>query len=59
MKDAAVAAAEELGHYDRDKWTEVAAKGDPNGMKYFFMVMAIENMRTFGAILARASYSGA
>jgi hypothetical protein len=53
MKDAAVAAAEELGHHDRDQWTLVASKGDPNGMKHFFMVMAVENMRTFGAILAR------
>jgi hypothetical protein len=25
----------------------------PGGMKHFFMVMAIENMRTFGAIIAR------
>jgi hypothetical protein len=53
MKDAIVAAAEELGHIDFDKWRE-HLKGDPeNGMKQFFKVLAVDEMRTFGIILAR------
>jgi hypothetical protein len=43
MKDAAVAAAEELGHHDRDQWTLIASKGDPNGMKHFFIRRAAES----------------
>jgi hypothetical protein len=48
MKDAIVAAAEELGHIDFDKWRE-HLKGDPkNGMKQFFKALAVNEMRTFG-----------
>ena len=54
MKDAVVAAAEEMGQLDRDKWAEEIRKGDPeNGMKRYFKIMAVEEMRTFGGILAR------
>jgi hypothetical protein len=54
MKDAVVAAAEELGQIDRDKWAEEIRKGDPeNGMKRYFKILAVEEMRTFGGILAR------
>jgi hypothetical protein len=54
LQEAAVAAAEELGRTDLDKWAEEANKGDPdNGMTGFFKVIAVEEMRTFLLILAR------
>jgi hypothetical protein len=53
MKDAVIAAAEELGQIDFDKWEE-HLKGDPeNGMKQFFKTLAVKELRTFGIILAR------
>jgi hypothetical protein len=43
MKDAVVAAAEELGRVDFDKWRE-HLKGDPeNGMKQFFKLPDAEH----------------
>jgi hypothetical protein len=54
LQEAAIAAAEELGGIDYDKWAEAARKGDPdNGLKGFFKVIAVEEMRTFLLILAR------
>jgi hypothetical protein len=54
LQEAAIAAAEELGCIDFDKWVEEARKGDPdNGMKGFFKVIAVEEARTFLLILAR------
>jgi hypothetical protein len=54
LQEAAIAAAEELGGIDRDKWGEEARKGDPdNGLKGFFKVIAVEEARTFLLILAR------
>jgi hypothetical protein len=53
MKDAIIAAAEELGRIDFDKWRE-CLKGDPeNGLKQFFKTLAVNELRTFGIILAR------
>jgi hypothetical protein len=46
MKDAIVAAAEELGQVDRNMWEEAIRLGDlTNGMKRFFKVMAVEEPR--------------
>jgi hypothetical protein len=53
MQDAVIAAAEELGAVDFDKWDE-QLKGDPgNGLKQYYKAMAVKEMRTFGIILAR------
>src|SRR5271170_7872230 len=53
MQDAVLAAAEELGAIDFDKWPE-QLKGDPeNSMKQFYKVLAIKELKTFGIILAR------
>jgi hypothetical protein len=54
LQGAAIAAAEELGGIDYDKWAEAARKGDPdNGLKGFFKVITVEEARTFLLILAR------
>jgi hypothetical protein len=54
LQDAAVAAVEELGRTDRDKWAKEANNGDPDdGLKGFFKVIAVKKMRTFMIVLAR------
>jgi hypothetical protein len=53
LKDAAIAAAEELGQLDRDKWAEAVKAGESDGLKRFFKVLAVEQMKTFGMVLAR------
>jgi hypothetical protein len=53
-KEAALAAVEDLGRTDLDKWPEEAKKADPdNPTKRLFKVLAVEDMRTFMRILAR------
>jgi hypothetical protein len=53
MRDAVIAAAEELGGIDCDKWND-ELKGDPeNGLKQYCKALAVKEMRTFGIILAR------
>jgi hypothetical protein len=53
MKDAAIAAAFELGQLGFDKWEEEAKKADPDGMKQFFKVLAVKELKTFAITLAR------
>jgi hypothetical protein len=53
MKNAAVAAAEELGRLNTDEWAEHIKLPDPDGMKHYFKVMAVKEMRTFAMFLAR------
>jgi len=53
MKNAAVAAAEELGNLHVDDWAEHIKLPDPDGMKHYFKVMAVREMRTFAIFLAR------
>jgi hypothetical protein len=53
MKDAAIEAANELGEIDYELWPE-HLKGCPGqGMKQFFKVLAVKELRTFAIILAR------
>jgi hypothetical protein len=53
MKDAVIAAADELGQVDPALWPE-HVKGDPGqGMKGFFKTLALKELRTFGVIVAR------
>jgi hypothetical protein len=40
MKDAAVQAAEELGHLPLKKWAAQLQIGDPNGLKAYFKFLA-------------------
>jgi hypothetical protein len=54
MKDAAVAAAVELGELPRKDWAKAAKVAHPGeGMKGFFMNMIIEQPKSFMAVLAR------
>jgi hypothetical protein len=53
MKDAAIAAAEELGHYDVKDWNKLLV-GDPrSGVKAYFMFLAVKHPKSFAVILAR------
>jgi hypothetical protein len=56
MREAVLGAAEELGHIPFPKWKEEIAKQiEPadSGIKQFYKVLAVKELRTFGAILAR------
>jgi hypothetical protein len=53
MKDALIAAAFELGQLHTDKWEEAAKEPDADGMKHFFKVAAVREMKTFLIIVAR------
>jgi hypothetical protein len=54
MKDAAVAAAVELGEMPRDQWEEAAKQAHRGeGMKGFFMNMIIEQPKSFMVVIAR------
>jgi hypothetical protein len=53
MKDALVAAAFELGQLHTDNWEEAIKEPDPDGMKHYFKVAAIREMKTFLIIVAR------
>jgi hypothetical protein len=53
MKDALIAAAFELGQLGFDKWEQEAKKADPDGMKQFFKVLAVKELKTFAIILGR------
>jgi hypothetical protein len=53
MKDAAIAAAVELGQLDLDRWEGEIKKADPDGMKHYFKVLAVKEMKTFAIILGR------
>ena len=53
MKDAAVAAAEELGHLPIKQWAKQLDVGDPNGLKQYFKFLAIKHPKSYAVILAR------
>jgi hypothetical protein len=53
MKDAAVAAAEELGHLPIKQWAKQLNVGDPNGLKQYFKFLAIKHPKSYAVILAR------
>jgi hypothetical protein len=53
MKNAAVAAAEELGRLHTDEWAEHVKLPDPDGMKHYFKVLAVHEKRVFAMFLAR------
>jgi hypothetical protein len=53
MKNAAVAAAEELGRLHTDEWIEHVKLPDPDGMKHYFKVLAVHEKRVFAMFLAR------
>jgi hypothetical protein len=53
MRDAVLAAAEELGRIPFSKWKEQIEVENADGMKQFYKALAVNEMRTFGIILAR------
>jgi hypothetical protein len=54
MKDAAVAAADELGQLPRRQWKAYARRAHKGeGMKGFFMNMIIEEPKSFMTLMAR------
>jgi hypothetical protein len=54
MREAALAAVEELGRLDLDKWPEEAKRGDPdNPTKQIFKMLAVEDTRSFLMVVAR------
>jgi len=53
IRDAVIAAADELGRIKPKEWSK-QLEGEPeNGIKGFFKVLAVRELRTFGIILAR------
>jgi hypothetical protein len=55
LRDAVIAAADELGRIKYKEWSK-QLEGEPeNGIKGFFKVLAVRELRTFGIILARTS----
>jgi hypothetical protein len=54
MRDAILAAAEELGRVPFSKWAaEIEVENQLDGMKGFYKALAVNELRTFGIILAR------
>ena len=53
MKDAAVAAAEELGQLPVSQWEAQLEYGDPNGLKAYFKFLAVRHPKSFAIFLAR------
>ena len=55
MQDAVLAAAEELGRVPPSKWEQQLEEidGVEDGMKQFYKVLAVRELKTFGLILAR------
>jgi hypothetical protein len=53
MKDALVAAAVELGQLHTDQWAEHIKLPDPDGLKHYFKVAAVEEMKTFLILIGR------
>src|SRR5271155_3436237 len=54
MQDAVLAAAEELGRVPPSRWEqELEVEGVEDGMKQFYKVLAVRELKTFGTILAR------
>jgi len=53
MKDAAVAAADELGQLPLKQWAKQLNVGDPNGLKGYFKFLAVKHPKSFAVILAR------
>src|SRR5271168_1087473 len=54
MQDAVLAAAEELGRVPPSRWEqELEVEGAEDGMKQFYKVLAVKELKTFGIILAR------
>src|SRR5271167_3335193 len=52
MKDAAVAAADELGQIPTKHWAK-QLNGDPNGLKGYFKFLAVRHPKSFAIILSR------
>jgi hypothetical protein len=56
MREAVLGAAEELGHIPYKHWKqEISKQIEPadDGVKQFYKVLAVKELRTFGSILAR------
>jgi hypothetical protein len=54
MREAILAAADELGRLPHSKWKEqIEVESQTDGMKGFYKVLAVKELRTFGVILAR------
>jgi hypothetical protein len=54
MREAILAAAEELGRVPFSKWKEqIEVENEHDGIKQFYKALAVNEMRTFGIILAR------
>ena len=53
LKDALIAAAVELGQLPLSKWEEELEKPCSDGMKHFFKVAAVREMKTFLTVVAR------
>jgi hypothetical protein len=55
MKDALIAAAEELGAIPKKEWKKLAAQGDPEyPLRGYFKTMAVDNPRSFATLMGRA-----
>jgi hypothetical protein len=54
MREAVLAAAEELGRVPFSRWKkEIEVENVTDGMKQFCKALAVKELRTFGVILAR------
>jgi hypothetical protein len=53
MKDALIAAAVELGQLPLSQWEAELEKPCSDGMKHFFKVAAVREMKTFLTVVAR------
>jgi hypothetical protein len=53
MKDAAIAAAEELGRLPYKKWAASLVGYPDNGVKEYFKFLPVKHPRSFALILAR------
>jgi hypothetical protein len=54
MKDAVIAAAEEMGAIPRKDRKKLADRGDPeNPLRGYFKIMAVDNPKSFASILGR------
>jgi hypothetical protein len=53
LKDALIAAAVELGQLPLSQWEAELEKPDSDGMKHFFKVAAVREMKTFLTVVAR------
>jgi hypothetical protein len=53
LKDALIAAAVELGQLPLSQWEAELEKPDSDGMKHFFKVAAVKEMKTFLTVVAR------